>query len=62
LAKALVLVLVSDQHPAWTRRDLLKHLALVLSAGTWQMSPDEAQELLFGPAEEALSGRTGQVR
>jgi hypothetical protein len=27
LAKALVLV--SDQHPAWTRHDLLKHLALI---------------------------------
>jgi len=28
LAKALVLV--SDQHPAWTRHDLLKQLALVM--------------------------------
>jgi hypothetical protein len=28
---------------------------------TRQMSPEEAQELLLGLAEEALSGRTGQV-
>ena len=59
LAKALVLV--SDQHPAWTRHDLLKQLALVLPAETRQMSPEEAQELLLGLAEEALSGRTGEV-
>ena len=59
MAKALVLV--SDQHPAWTRHDLLKQLALVLPAETRQMSPEEAQELLFGLAEEALSGRSGEV-
>ncbi len=59
LAKALVLV--SAQHPAWTRHDLLKQLALVLPAETRQMSPEEAQELLFGLAEEALSGRSGEV-
>jgi hypothetical protein len=59
LAKALVLV--SDQHPAWTRHDLLKQLALVLPAGTRQMSMEEAQELLLGLAEEALSGRSGEV-
>jgi hypothetical protein len=59
LAKALVLV--SAQHPAWTRHDLLKQLALVLPAGTRQMSPEEAQELLFGLAEEALSRRSGEV-
>ena len=59
LAKALVMV--SDRHPAWTRHDLLKQLALVLPAETRQMSPEEAQELLFGLAEEALSGRDGQV-
>ena len=59
LAKALVLV--SDQHPAWTRHDLLKQLALVLPAETRQMSPEEAQELLLGLAEEALSGRSGEV-
>jgi hypothetical protein len=55
LAKALVLV--TDKHPAWTRHDLLKQLALVLPAETRQMSPEEAQELLLGMAEEALSGR-----
>jgi AAA domain/TrwC relaxase len=59
LAKALVLV--SDKHPAWTRHDLLKQLALVLPAETRQMNPEEAQELLFGLAEEALSGRSGEV-
>ena len=59
LAKALVLV--SGQHPAWTRHDLLKQLALVLPAETRQMSPEEAQELLLGLAEEALSGRSGEV-
>jgi conjugative relaxase-like TrwC/TraI family protein len=59
LAKALVLV--SAQHPAWTRHDLLKHLALVLPAETRQMNPEEAQELLLGLAEEALSGRSGEV-
>ena len=59
LAKALVVV--SCQHPAWTRHDLLKQLALVLPAESRQMSPEEAQELLFGLAEEALSGRSGEV-
>jgi AAA domain/TrwC relaxase len=59
LAKALVLV--SGKHPAWTRHDLLKQLALVLPAETRRMSPEEAQELLLGLAEEALSGRTGEV-
>ncbi len=59
LAKALVLV--SGQHPAWTRHDLLKQLALVLPPETRRMSPEEAQELLFGLAEEALSGRSGEV-
>jgi hypothetical protein len=59
LAKALVLV--SAKHPAWTRHDLLKQLALVMPPETRQMSPEEAQELLLGLAEEALSGRTGDV-
>ena len=36
MAKALTLV--SAQHPAWTRHDLLKQLALVLPAETRQMS------------------------
>jgi len=59
LAKAFVLV--SDKHPAWTRHDLLKQLALVLPPETRQMSPEEAQELLLGVADEALAGRTGNV-
>jgi hypothetical protein len=51
-AQALVkgLILVSDQHPAWTRHDLLKHLALVMPPETRQMSPEEAHELLPGNA------------
>jgi hypothetical protein len=59
LAKALILV--SDKHPAWTRHDLLKHLALVMPPETRRMSPQAARELLLGLADEALSGRTGQV-
>ena len=59
LAKALTLV--SAQHPTWTRHDLLKQLALVLPAETRQLSPEEAQELLLGLAEEALPGRSGEV-
>jgi conjugative relaxase-like TrwC/TraI family protein len=59
LAKALVLV--SAQRPAWTRHDLLKHLALVMPPQTRQMYPEEARELLVGLAEEALSGRVGEV-
>jgi conjugative relaxase-like TrwC/TraI family protein len=59
LAKALTLV--SAQHPAWTRHDLLKHLALVMPPQTRQMIPEEAQELLVGLAAEALSGRSGEV-
>jgi hypothetical protein len=59
LAKALVLV--SAQHPTWTRHDLLKQLALVLPAETRQTNPEEARELLLGLADEALSGRTGDV-
>ena len=52
---------MSAQHPAWTRHDLLKQLALVLSPETCQMNPEEAQELLLGLAEEALSRRSGEV-
>jgi hypothetical protein len=59
LAKALVLV--SEKHPAWTRHDLLKQLALVLPPETRRMSPEEARELLLGLAEEALSGRPSEV-
>jgi hypothetical protein len=59
LQKALVLV--SDKHPAWTRHDLLKQLALVMPPGTRYMDSRAAQELLGGLAEEALSGRAGDV-
>jgi conjugative relaxase-like TrwC/TraI family protein len=59
LAKALVLV--SDKHPAWTRHDLLKQLALVMPPETRQMSAQAAQELLVGLADETLSGRTGDA-
>jgi hypothetical protein len=52
---------VSDQHPAWTRHDLFKQLALVLPAETRQMSAEEARELLLGLTEEALSGRSGEM-
>ena len=59
LAKALTLV--SAQHPAWTGHDLLKQLALAMPPETRHMSPEEARELLLGLADEALSGRTGDV-
>jgi hypothetical protein len=59
LQKALVLV--SDKHPAWTRHDLLKQLALVMPTETRHMGVTAAQELLLGLAEEALSGRAGEV-
>ena len=59
LAKALVLV--SAKHPAWTRHDLLKQLALVMPPETRHMDLQEAQELLVGLTEEALSGRSGEV-
>jgi hypothetical protein len=59
LAKALTLV--SDKHPAWTRHDLIKQLALVMPPETRQMNPQTARELLLGLAEDVLAGRTGQV-
>ncbi len=59
LAKALVLV--SDKHPAWTRHDLLKQLALAMPPETRLMGSKAAQQLLHGLAEEALSGRSGDV-
>jgi hypothetical protein len=59
LAKALVRV--SDKHPAWTRHQLLKYLALVMPPQTRHMDAAAAQELLVGLAEEALSGRAGDV-
>jgi hypothetical protein len=55
------LALVSDKQPAWTRHDLLKQLALVMPPETRRMSTQAAQELLLGLADEALSGRTGDV-
>ena len=59
LQKALVLV--SDKHPAWTRHDLLKQLALVMPPETRRMDAEAAQQLLLGLAEEALSGRAADV-
>jgi len=59
LAKALVLV--SEQNPAWTRHDLLKQLALVMPPETRRLDAAAAQQLLVGLAEEALSGRAGDV-
>ncbi len=59
LAKALALV--SDKQPTWTRHDLLKQLALVLPPQTRSMSAHAAQQLLLGLADEALSGRAGEV-
>ena len=59
LAKALVLV--SEKNPAWTRHDLLKQLALVMPPQTRHMDAAAAQQLLAGLAEEALSGRAGDV-
>jgi hypothetical protein len=59
LAKALVLV--SAKHPAWTRHDLLKQLGLVMPPETRRMGAHAARELLHGLAEEALSGRAGDV-
>jgi TrwC relaxase/AAA domain len=59
LQKALVLV--SDKHPAWTRHDLLKQLALVMPPATRHMDADVAQALLLGLADEAVSGRAGEV-
>ena len=55
------LALVTAKQSTWTRHDLLKQLALVMPAPTRQMNPQAAQELLFGLAEEALSGRAGDI-
>jgi len=55
------LVLVSAAHPAWTRHDLLKHLALVMPAQSRQMDAAAARELLLGLADEVLSGRSGDA-
>ena len=55
------LALVTAKQSTWTRHDLLKQLALVMPAQTRQMNPQAARELLFGLAEEALSGRAGDI-
>ena len=55
------LALVSEKQPAWTRHDLVKQLALVMPAESRRMSAQAARELLLGLAEEALSGRMGDV-
>ena len=62
-ARAVVkaLALVSEKQSAWTRHDLVKQLALVMPAESRRMSARAAQELLLGLAEEALSGRMGDV-
>ena len=62
-ARALekALWLVAQKHSAWTRHDLLKQLALMMPPETRQMDGAAAQELLLGLAEEALSGRAGDV-
>jgi AAA domain len=59
LQKALVLV--SDKHPAWTRHDLLKQLALMMPPETRHMDGEVAHALLAGLTEEAISGRLGEV-
>ncbi len=61
LAAQKALALVSEKQSAWTRHDLLKQLALVMPTETRRMSQQAAQELLFGLAEEASSGRGGDV-
>ena len=55
------LALVSEKQSAWTRHDLVKQLALVMPAESRRMSGRAARELLLGLAEEALSGRGGDV-
>jgi conjugative relaxase-like TrwC/TraI family protein len=55
------LALVSEKQPAWTRHDLVKQLALVMPAESRRMRAQAARELLLGLAEEALSGRAGDV-
>ena len=52
---------MSEKQSAWTRHNLVKQLALVLSAETRRMSAQAVQELLLGLAEEALSGRAWVV-
>jgi hypothetical protein len=52
---------VSERKPAWTRHELIKHLALVMPPQTRQMPPAAALTLLLGLADEALSGDIEQV-
>src|ERR1035438_6175675 len=55
------LALVTAKQSTWTRHDLLKQLALVMPAQTRTMNSQAARELLFGLAEEALSGRAEDI-
>ncbi len=55
------LALVQAAKSTWTRADLLKHLALVLPAGTRRMAPDAAVTLLHELADVALAGRVEPV-
>ena len=55
------LALVTAKQSTWTRHDLLKQLALVMPAQTRNMNPQAARELLFGLAEEAVSGRAEDI-
>jgi hypothetical protein len=55
------LALVSEKKSAWTRHELVKRLALVMPAQSRQMTPDAAQTLLLGLADEALSGDIKEV-
>jgi hypothetical protein len=52
---------VTAKQSTWTRHDLLKQLALVMPAQTRAMNPQAARDLLFGLAEEALSGRAEDI-
>jgi hypothetical protein len=52
---------MSAKHPVWTWHDLLKQLAMVMPPETRCMDALAARELLLSLAEEALSGRTGEV-
>jgi hypothetical protein len=47
------LALVSEKQPAWTRRDLVKQLALVMPAESRRMSAQAARELLPPPGRGA---------
>jgi hypothetical protein len=55
------LALVSEKKPTWTRHELIKHLALVMPARTRRTTPGAALTLLFGLADQALSGDIEQV-